>query len=101
LKTGTEQQQARQPSSTIQVKTKLLSHLHVELCQVWLERDAGPVVSGLAGCDLGLALGAHVAGERLQEATLALAIAGLNHKLGAEDVGQLCTIAVASTSDLQ
>jgi hypothetical protein len=80
--------------------TKLLAHLHVKLCQVWLEFDARPVVAGLAGSDLGLALGAHVVGEGLQEAALALAVACLHNELCAEDVGQLGTIAVAATSDL-
>lgn len=76
------------------------THRHIKLGQVWLKRDACPVVAGLAGCDLGCALGAHVVAERLQEAALALAVTRLYCELRTEDVGQLGAVTVAPTSDL-
>mmetsp|Transcript_15656 Transcript_15656/g.33943 ORF Transcript_15656/g.33943 Transcript_15656/m.33943 type:complete len:212 (-) Transcript_15656:444-1079(-) len=78
----------------------LLQALHAKLGEVGVEGDGCPVVSGLACRDLGLILGRHVVAEHLAVALLTRAITGLNDELGGEDVGQLCTIAVAATCDL-
>lgn len=76
------------------------TYLHIKLGQIWLKCDACPVVSGLACCDLGDCLAAHVVGEGLQEPALPLAVTGLYTELCAEDVGQLGSVAITTTSYL-
>lgn len=43
----------------------ILKGFHAKLAKVRLERDACPVISGLASCDLWLSLAAHVCTEHL------------------------------------
>ena len=54
----------------------------------------------LAGSDEGFAFAAHVVAEDLLVGALALAVARLNHELCGEDVGQLCTVAIAPSCHL-
>ena len=55
----------------------------------------------LAGGDLRLALGSHIAAEDLPVGALASPVARLNDEFGGEYVCQLCAIPIAPTSDLQ
>ena len=78
----------------------LLQAGHVELLEVGLERDARPVIRGLALGDHRGALLGHVVAEHLAVATLAGPVARLDDKLLAEDVGELGAVAVATARHL-
>mmetsp|Transcript_6709 Transcript_6709/g.16657 ORF Transcript_6709/g.16657 Transcript_6709/m.16657 type:complete len:257 (+) Transcript_6709:2471-3241(+) len=73
---------------------------HAELGQVGFEGDARPVVGLLTLGHHGHAREPHVVLEHLPIAQLAAAVARLEDKLGAEDVGQLGAVAVAPARHL-
>ena len=72
-----------------------------KLAEVRLERNARPVLAGLARLDGRLALDGHVGAEDLAVAPLPAAVARLDHELGREDVGQLGAVPVAAAGHLQ
>ena len=67
----------------------ILKFRHVKLGEVGLERDACPVVGGLALGHHRLALLAHVVLKHLAVSALAAPVARLHHELGGEDVREL------------
>ena len=73
---------------------------HVKLGEVGLEGDAGPVVGGLALGHYRFALLTHVVLEHLAVPPLAAAVAGLDDKLGGEDVGQLGAVSIPAAGNL-
>ena len=75
--------------------------MRTEFAEVRLERDARPVLAGLARLDGRLALDGHVGAEDLAVTPLPPPVARLDHKLGREDVGQLGAVPVAAAGDLQ